>query len=127
MIMKDTAEAGVVRGYQQVYKGSVSTLTTIFVNIPLQPCLVLSTECHIDSSFSRAPFCGAIWRGIIKAASLQWSILTRVHRFNDRVRKRAMTSFERDKTMSNLSSQLDYKVQYIYTVIVWSCDLIQHI
>jgi len=50
VIMKDNAEAGVVRGYQQVYKG-----------------------------------------------------------FSDRVRKRAMTSFERDKTMSNLSSQLDYK------------------
>ena len=33
-----------------------------------------------------------------------------VQRLNDRVRKRAMTSFERDKTMSNMSSQLDYKV-----------------
>ena len=35
-----------------------------------------------------------------------------VHRLNDRVRKRAMTSFERDKTMSNMSSQLDYKVHH---------------
>ena len=31
-------------------------------------------------------------------------------RLNDRVKKRAMTSFERDRTMSNLSAQLDFKV-----------------
>lgn len=40
--------------------------------------------------------------------------LTRGHQqvykgLNDRVKKRAMTSFERDRTMSNLSAQLDYK------------------
>lgn len=31
-------------------------------------------------------------------------------RLNGRVRKRAMTSFERDQTMSRLSTQLDYQV-----------------
>jgi enoyl-CoA hydratase/long-chain 3-hydroxyacyl-CoA dehydrogenase len=49
VIMKDTMEGGLSRGYQQVYKG-----------------------------------------------------------LNDRVKKRAMTSFERDRTIANMSSQLDY-------------------
>ena len=35
-------------------------------------------------------------------------------RLNDRVKKRAMTSFEKDRTLSNLSTQLDYKVQIMY-------------
>ncbi len=48
--MKDTAEQGLARGYQQVYKG-----------------------------------------------------------LNDRVKKRAISSFERDQTMSNLTTQLDYR------------------
>lgn len=50
MLMKDTAEQGLVKGYQHVHKG-----------------------------------------------------------LSDRVKKRAMTSFERDRTMSNLTTQLDYK------------------
>ena len=35
-------------------------------------------------------------------------------RLNDRVKKRAMTSFEKDRTLSNLNTQLDYKVQIMY-------------
>ena len=31
-------------------------------------------------------------------------------RLNGRVRKKAMTSFERDRTLANLSPQLDYSV-----------------
>ena len=31
-------------------------------------------------------------------------------RLNGRVKKRAMTTFERDRMMSKMSSQLDYKV-----------------
>ena len=31
-------------------------------------------------------------------------------RLDGRVKKRAMTSFERDRTMSKMSAQLDYKV-----------------
>ena len=32
------------------------------------------------------------------------------NRLSGRVKKRAMTSFEKDKLMSNLSAQLDYSV-----------------
>ena len=47
-------------------------------------------------------------------------------RLNDRVKKRAMTSFERDRTMSNLSAQLDYKVLQISEFkrgFRWFCKL----
>ena len=37
-------------------------------------------------------------------------IIFYVYRINGRVRKRAMTKFERDRTMSNLLTQLDYQV-----------------
>lgn len=37
------------------------------------------------------------------------------HRLNGRVKKRAMTSFEKDKMMSSLSPQLDYSVCVSFT------------
>ena len=40
------------------------------------------------------------------------------YRLNGRVRKKAMTSFERDRTLANLSPQLDYSVS---GKLCWAC------
>ena len=37
-------------------------------------------------------------------------------RMNDRVKKRALTTFERDQIMSNIRTQIDYQVDLSYIV-----------
>ena len=119
VIMKDNAEPGLVRGYQQVHKGSVHN------------CIISAFIQCITAQRAHEPFSDTTLQTRYIHVQYTYHVLYHpvtpytVHRLNDRVRKRAMTSFERDKTMSNMSSQLDYKVHphtHTYTHICpsWS-------
>ena len=75
VILKDSFESGLSKGYEYVHKGYVRTYDH-FIERSCDYCL--SLRCRLSG----------------------------------RVKKRAMSSFDRDKMMCNLSTQLDYSVSH---------------
>ena len=113
--MKDSFEKGLTNGYQYVYKGYVCHISAVYVSgltvyiytyvflLVCRKVIILEDNVHYVMLLQ----CVHVHA---TCKSCDPCIDDFSFRLNDRVRKRAMTGFERDKMMSSMSPQLDYKV-----------------